>query len=260
MARGSWRNTPEYQFSEDNPDPKFRPKVDHLVVQLRKHSALVDHPEAVEHVLHDLMYWFLVREATEPARLWRLMNWAMLDWKMAIGLVPEKEEDDHVRRFAEAMMIGEQTEGEWVKEPTPPERQNLSNQSEQIRQAIVPVLQDTADQYIRVYEAGYKAGRDGEVKVRDEQASAEGRSDGDSPAVIRMTAHNTDVNFKDDNLKIGVAGVIAAHAIVMGDGVSWHCDCARSFESRTAWAVHVRKRIWRYMQNEFPAIGTPEEG
>lgn len=74
MAKGAWRRDPIYQMREDNADPRMRPSVDHLVYQLRKHKALVNHPDAVGFVIKDLSHRFFVRDDQRPDLIWEAMR------------------------------------------------------------------------------------------------------------------------------------------------------------------------------------------
>ena len=54
---------------------------------------------------------------------------------------------------------------------------------------------------------------------------------GEAPAVIRLTPQNTDVNFKDKHLKVGVEGVLIAHAIKKyGTDSFIICSCKREYQ------------------------------
>lgn len=82
--RGHWRTWPEYQFEEANPDPRMRPSVDALAHKLRHMTMLVDHPDAVEFIIHDMMHWFFIREEVRPTRMFNTMMHSNTLWRMAL--------------------------------------------------------------------------------------------------------------------------------------------------------------------------------
>lgn len=293
MPRGSWANAPEYQFRSDNPNPKFRPKVDRLVSQLRTHSSLVGHPEAVEFVIDDLLHYHFLRENKQPARLWRLMLLTKSYWERALGIRMEGEQDQQMDIFSRAMMErrGVGTGGNedailWAHEVTPVTEPDQAWEEDQERRAdgdvlergetltitrfpdpeipvkrsaVVRELEMDADQYLRIWEAGYKAGRDGEMK---QWAQA---PDGGSRDVSRDVSRDEVVaaepfDLADKRLKVGVEGVVAEHfPIKKENAYHVYCTCKREYRSITEWSQHVRKRLWNYIKNEFPVIGSEEE-
>lgn len=108
MAKGSWRNTEEYTHSEDNPNPAFRPKVDHLLTQLRNHSALKDHPDAAEFIISQLMHRFFVFERARPRELFRLMNKANALWSMTLAPGLRDENNDRQVESAQNAVTGDE--------------------------------------------------------------------------------------------------------------------------------------------------------
>lgn len=83
-SRGHWRTWPEFQFSEENPDPSMKPSVDALSHKLRQMSMLKQQPDTVEYVIHDMLHWFFIREKARPSSLFRILMRVELLWRMAL--------------------------------------------------------------------------------------------------------------------------------------------------------------------------------
>lgn len=274
MPRRSWEQMPEYQFTEDNPNPKMRPALDKLISKLHTLSFLQNRPESVVYLIKDLAHYYLVREAKRPEYLWAVVGDVMYKFHALAGgwdwlgteepyTTDRKGEMSPLKLEKSGVGTGGNEEAQlWAHQTTPlddsaagvePSLYKLSNWlklSEKMKAAIV-----------EVWTQGYADGRENEAKAREwvrlhvpASASAEpvdlkGRR-GDS-----VSAEPFD--YDDKRLKIGVEGVLIQHSIrdFRADRTLL-CECGREYPNRTEWAKHVRIRIWRYMKDEFPSIGT----
>jgi hypothetical protein len=73
-------------------------------------------------------------------------------------------------------------------------------------------------------------------------------SAGDSPSLKEMLEAN----------QVGMKQIIWKH-VPTARGINVDCSCSRQFAHEEAWADHVRIRVQRYLNNQFPPIGEANE-
>jgi hypothetical protein len=71
-------------YTEENPDPRFRPSVSRLLGKLRELPQM-DDPRAVAFIVDDLVYRRLVRDDKRPTELWYLTQQMVSYWKSVLG-------------------------------------------------------------------------------------------------------------------------------------------------------------------------------
>jgi hypothetical protein len=85
MAKGSWRDTPEYTHSEEHPQPHMRPSISALITKLKRLNSLKDHPDAVVYVIEQLAHYSFVHERLRPQQAFQAMQSLFRTWERALG-------------------------------------------------------------------------------------------------------------------------------------------------------------------------------
>lgn len=85
MTRSSERNEQgRLEYTNDNPDPRFRPSVSRLLMKLREMPQFED-PAAVAFIIDDMMYRHFVFLRKDPGWLWYLAKQAVSYWNATGG-------------------------------------------------------------------------------------------------------------------------------------------------------------------------------
>lgn len=98
MTRTSEQNErARREYTDENPDPRFRPSVSRLVMKLRTLPSLED-PEAVAFVVDDLLHRHFVFNHRRPNQLWYIARQAVSYWQQVLGAggISEKANSDLV--------------------------------------------------------------------------------------------------------------------------------------------------------------------
>lgn len=116
MPRMSTEEKSRYQFTADNPNPRFRPAVSALMHKLREMKTF-DDPLATRMIIDDMIYTHLVRRP-HPDSLFYLLQQLHSYWgRMYFGLTPDDQEI--LKLEAAQKAIARDAAGEIVSLPLP---------------------------------------------------------------------------------------------------------------------------------------------
>lgn len=270
MPRKSWQDLPEYQFVEDNPNPKFRPSVDKLTAKLREFSFLKGHPEAVEFIVNDLVHHYFVREAQRPAYLWHVISHAMFEFERlmpgfnwAKPIAARDQVNKAIELLEQAGWYEKAYELQADLDYYDAERAELSGSSSAggaLELPLGPAPAFSGEAPITVTELPLVS--PGEAVVREMSQFPPVGLVGGAPSL--ETAPNlisseelqerpklTQIDLENKAMKKGVDQIIGDH---MYNSHSMECGCGREMDTWEAWTKHLRIRIFNYMKNEFPPM------
>lgn len=251
MAKGSWRDTPEFTHREDHEDPRMRPSVDKLVHKLKNLKSLKDHPDAVRHVIQALAHQSFVHERLRPSDAFENFMAAYHVWQATIGYPPTYDDtrNDRQLELAQNAVTGD-----------------ADSKSQSL--AMVGVLEEFVPKQRNDQSPGpshkspiaYSGNREIGFTIPGINGKFVWKGEGEVPnmdhvvEVVAAGLPGRSPDLEDKGLKKRVRLILQDHFYESQDDAKEQylipaCSCEETFDDLEGWASHVRKLIWKELKS-----------